>query len=117
MSRKKTQHVKFQTEYSEIQNCYLNDDSINLNIKFDRFLLDVHALIDKHCPKTKLDKKALKLRKKPWITNQIRKMMKVRDALFHRLKTTNSSTDLIAYKQFRNRIVNKIRKTILSSIL
>ena len=104
----KFDETKFRTEYSEIQTAYLNDDSVDLNVKFDRFMHDIHSLINKHCPKKKLNKKALKLRNKPWINIQIRRMMKVRDALFHQFKITNSPTVLAAYKQFRNRIVNEI---------
>ncbi len=53
----------------------------------------------------------LKLRNKPWINFQIQKMMKIRDKLFKQFKDSNSSTTLKAYKQFRNRVVNEIRKS------
>ena len=104
----KFDETKVLTEYSEIHTAYLNDDSVDLNVNFERFMHDIHSLINKHCPKKKLNKKALKLRNKPWINSQIRRMMKVRDALFHQFKITNSSTVLAAYKQFRNLIVNEI---------
>eukprot|EP00794_Sanderia_malayensis_P013289 gene13290-14664_t len=101
----------FTSDYSEFDASYLNDQNTDLNSKFDTFLLNLHILIEKHCPKKKLNKKMLKLRQKPWINSQILKMMKIRDRLFKQFKISNSSTALKTYKQFRNRVVNEIRQS------
>ena len=103
--------TKFLSDYSDIEKSYLNDKGTDLNAKFDKFLLKLHDLINKHCPKKKLSKKILKLRSKPWINSQIHKMMKIRDKLFKQFKISKSPTDQMAYKQFRNRVVNEIRES------
>ena len=90
---------------------FLDDGSQDLNGKFDTFLLNLHNLVNKHCPQKKLNKRALKLKNKPWINFQIQRMMKIRDSLFQQFKSTKSPNDLKAYKQFRNRIVNEIRES------
>ena len=105
---KKFDEASFLTEYSELENSYLSDESTDLNTKFDTFLFNLNNLIDKHCPEKKLNKKVLKLRNKPWINFHIQKMIKIRDKLFKQFKLSNSSIALKAYKQFRNRVVNEI---------
>ncbi len=100
--------AKFLRDYVAIENPFLNNNALNLNEKFDIYLTTLHNLIDKHCPKKMLSKKALKLRNKPWINLRIQKMIRIRDKLFQIFKLSNSVNDLQAYKQFRNRIVNEI---------
>ena len=108
---RKFDEASFLSEYSESDISYLSDESIDLNTKFDTFLFNLNNLIEKHCPEKRLNKKMLKLRNKPWITFQIQRMMKIRDKLFKQFKLSNSSIALKAYKQFRNRVVNEIRKS------
>ena len=103
--------AKFLADYNELDISFLDDESQHLNVKFNTFLLNLHDLINKHCPKKKLNKQALKLKTKPWINFRIKRMMKIRDALFQQFKSTKSPIDLKAYKQFRNRIVNEIRES------
>ena len=103
--------AKFLADYKELDISFLDDESQHLNVKFNTFLLNLHDLINKHCPKKKLNKQALKLKTKPWINFRIKRMMKIRDALFQQFKSTKSPIDLKAYKQFRNRIVNEIRES------
>ena len=38
-------------------------------------------------------------------------MMKIRDRLFQKFKSTKSTADLKAFKQFRNRVVNELRES------
>ena len=40
----------------------------------------------------------------------IQKMMKIRDRLFQKFKSTKATVDLKAFKQFRNRVVNELRE-------
>ena len=42
---------------------------------------------------------------------RIQKMMKIRDRLFQKFKSTKSTVDLKAFKQFRNRVVNELRES------
>ena len=101
----------FISDYKDVERSYLNDKEIDINRKFETFLYKLHNLVDKHCPKKKLSKKALKLRSKPWINRHIQKMMRIRDKLFRQFKLTKSTSDLNAYKKFRNRIVNEIKES------
>ena len=43
-------------------------------------------------------------------------MMKIRDKLLREYKSSNASTTFLAYKKFRNRVVNEI-KAVRKSIL
>ena len=108
---RKFDEASFLSEYSKFDISYLKDENTDLNEKFNTFLHNLNNLVDKHCPQKKLNKKMLKLRKKPWINFQIQKMMKIRDKLFKQFKVSNSSTTFKVYKQFRNRVVNEIRQS------
>ena len=76
----------------------LNANSHTVNHKFNNFLGNLNQLVSKHCPKKKLNKKALKLRNKPWINSKIQHMMKIRDKLFHQFKETESPQVFSSYK-------------------
>ena len=79
------------------------------NHKFDEFLTNLNQLVDKHCPKGKLNKKSLNLRNKPWINNHIQRMMRIRDRTFQQFKQTESPEVYAHSKLSRNRVVNEIR--------
>ena len=90
---------------------FLSNASTGIDDKFDNFLLNIHSLINKHCPQKRLNKKQLKLRSKPWINKCVFKMMKIRDRLFKQFKYTNSETDLKAFKLFRNCVVSELKES------
>lgn len=48
--------AKFLADYKDIEKSFLNDDAIDLNQKFDIFLINLHNLIDKHYPKKNYQK-------------------------------------------------------------
>ncbi len=102
---------KFLADYAEIDTHFLTDQNIEMSGKFDKFLLDLNCIINKHCPQKKLSKRRLKLRAKPWINSRIQRMIRVRDRLFRDFKKSNSSTYLKAYKLFRNRVVNELKES------
>ena len=62
----------------------LNNQNLNINVKFDRFDEKVHSTVSHHAPIKKVNKKQLKLR--PWITPRIQKLIKHRDKLLRKLK-------------------------------
>ena len=110
---------KFLADYADMDFSFSTDKSISLNDKFDNFLFNLYNLVNKHCPQKRLNKKRLKLRSKPWINNRILKVMRTRDRLFQQFKSSNSETDLRAFKLFRNRVVNELKeskKKLLSSL-
>ena len=106
---KKFDEARFLDDYQKMDFAFLNADDSTVNHKFDEFLTNLNQLVDKHCPKMKLNKKALKLRNKPWINNHIQRMMRIRDRIFQQFKQTESPEVYAQYKQFRNRVVNEIR--------
>ena len=71
----------------------------------------VNKLVNNHFPNEKIGKRALKLKEKPWINRRIMKMMKIRDKLLREYKSSNASITFLAYKKFRNRVVNEIKST------
>ena len=101
------------SDFPEFDVSYLNDGNTDLDTKFDTFLLNLHILIEKHCPEKKLKKKMMKLREKPGKNFQILKMTKIRDKLFRQFKVPNSSTAFKVDKQFRNRVVKSERLKII----
>ena len=72
---------------------FLEDESHDLNGKYDTILLNLHNLVNKHFPKKELNKWALKLNKQTLDIFRIQKLMKIRDSLFQKFKSTKSSDD------------------------
>ena len=85
------------------------DVNSDLNDKFDKFLLNLLGLVNRHCPLEWLSRNRLKLKNKPWIKH-ILKMMRIRDKLFKRFKAANSTNDLRMFKLFGNCIVNQLKE-------
>ena len=108
---------KFLADYAEIGTSFLANQNINLDGKFDNFLLSLHCLIDKHCPQKKLTKRRLELKNKPWIKMRIQRMMKIRDRLFQKFKSTKSTFDLKAFKKFRIRVMNELGERVRKIII
>ena len=102
---------RFRNDYTTINSTFLCDDNIDINAKFDKLLLNVNKLVNNHCPKEKIGKRALKLKEKPWINRRIMKMMKIRDKLLREYKSSNAFTTVLAYERFRNRVVNEIKSS------
>ena len=47
----------------------------------------------------------------PWLTNNIKKMMRKRKRLYDKYKRSNNIVDFENFKQIRNRVTNEIRKS------
>ena len=109
--------VKCLADYNEMDTTVLEDGGLDLNEKFDNFLLNLHTLVNKHCTKKKLNRKALKLKNKPWINCRIQRMIKIRDSLFTQYNSSSSPGDLNTYKQFQNRIVLELRESKRATII
>ena len=83
--------------------------SLDINKSFTLLEQKINSIIDKHMPLRKLTKKEIKLKKKPWITNEIRAQMRKRDKKHRKfLKTKNREKRdelYINFKEFRNKVV------------
>ena len=99
----------FQDDIS-IQNW--NNRYDNINDQFNDFHWRLDECINRHAPFKKLSPGEIKLKCKPWISNKITKMIKVRNKLFARKKwQPNNAGVCELFKKFRNRINREILKS------
>ena len=70
---------KYLDDFNQINFSYLEDNNINVNNKFDKFLKDISNLTNLHAPIKKRSIKEIKLKDKPWINKRILKMMRIRN--------------------------------------
>ena len=79
------------------------------NLLMSDFVWRLTGATDRHAPIKKLSPKEVKTRMKPWITPEIRKLMKIRDRLFARKKREpDNATVRLAYNKCRNRVNHEI---------
>ena len=100
---------KFRDEISGHQwQCNSEDPSVLMSDFFSK----IGKSSDKHVNVKKLSPREVKLKLNPWITPEIRKMLKVRDRLFARKKSEpNNKRVEEVYKIARNRVSRKIKKS------
>ena len=84
----------------------------NINDHFQDFYNKLQGCVDRHAPIKKLTPKEVKLVQKPWISNDLNKMIKIKNELFYRKKRQpyNISIKLL-YNKFRNRVNRELRKS------
>ena len=104
--------VNFLLDFNQIDFGYLNESS-NIDSNYDRCLKDIMSLVEQHVPTKKCSEKESKLKKKPWITNRIERMIKVRDKILGRMKRKRSTSTVAFYKKFRNRETNELKESKL----
>ena len=90
---------------------FINDNTLDVNYKFSKFLKEIYSLSEKHAPIKKLNKKAIKLKARPWINDRILKMMRLRDKIFRSLRKDNTDAKKSLYKKFRNRVVLELKNS------
>ena len=82
------------------------------NILMSDLIWRLDGCTERHAPTKKLSQKDIKLRLKPWISNDIRKLMRIRDKLFARKKRDPTNVSAVnAYKRVRNKVKNEIFKS------
>ena len=93
-----------------IQNFNVEFDDVNH--QFNDFYFKLAGCVERHAPIKKLSTKEVKLRHKPWISNELIKMIKIRNKL-HRRKKRQSNNENIKrlYNLFRNRIIREMKKS------
>ena len=110
---------KFLADFNNLDFEYLNDNQSDINVKFNRFLASLDAIVKKDAPLKKLSNNELKLLNKPWINKRIRKMMQFRDELLKKLKKRqiqqqNSCINNLGIELQMN--YEKVRKVIFTII-
>jgi len=83
-------------------------NATTLNSKVDVFTQILGRLINKHVPQktSRVTRPAA-----PWITSDIRKIMKERDSAYKVFRKTRIISDHVTYKKLRNRVTQMLRNT------
>ena len=90
----------------------LNAEFVNINDQFNDCYYKLEGCVDRHAPLKKLSQKETKLKNKPWILNELLKMINVRNKLFQRKKRQPNNLNVRhLFKLFRNRINREIKKS------
>ena len=93
-----------------IQN--FNNQLNDVNEQFQDFYFKLQGCVDRQVPIKKLTLKEIKLKQKPWITNDLIKMIKVKNKLFNRKKRQPKNDEIKRlYKLFRNRVNRELIKS------
>ena len=109
----------FKRDISNFDDKLFIDDISNWNVnnytgtdmKFNDFIRRIEDCVERHAPIKKNNNKQLKRSTKPWINNEIIKMIGHRDRLFHRKKDNPLNHRIkSASNLFRNRITREIKK-------
>ena len=85
-----------------------NNNLTDVNMQFKDFYLRLEGCVERHAPLKKLTPKEIKLQQKPWITTELRKMIRIRNKLFNRKKRQKNNAEVKrAYNLFKNRVVRE----------
>ena len=90
------------------------DADENLAEIIDTFYKNISSYVDRHVPTKKMTKKDIKFHSKPWISTEIKNLMKYRDRLGCKLNRKYTSENEYLYKKFRNRFVSELRASRIS---
>ena len=101
----------FLDDLNQIDFTYLDNNDLDVNNKFDRFLKDLDTLTKQHAPIIRRSRKEMKLKDKPWINHRIQKMMRIRDKILQKMKKQQTPDNLNLYKKFRNRVSNELKES------
>ena len=87
----------------------------DVNVSFETFFNSIEYLLDEHAPFKTLNKREKSLRLKPWISNEIKNEMKLRDTLFRKYCRSKDpirrETLYNEYKSYRNKIIFSIKNS------
>ena len=98
-------------DFNNLDLAFLNDNSLDVDAEFNRFLSILDELVKTHATLRKLSKRDIKFRNKPWISGKIQKMMHLRDRLLRNLAKNNDQSLKDLYKKFRNRVSESLRES------
>ena len=117
-TKKINMYVRDYTKFSSID--FYDDVSIqnwnysmeNSSDLFGDFIWKLTGCADRHVPMKKLNAKEVKLKSKPWITNELSKMIRIKNKLFERKKRQSSNENVKQlYNIFRNRVNRELKKS------
>ena len=113
----------FQRDYSKLNESALINDiqSVELeeifssssipdpNTMFDLFYDKISKIVDLHIPVKQLSKREVKIQSKPWITPGIRVSIRVKNRLFKKFLSTQSTYYHSKFKYYRNKLNHILR--------
>ena len=102
---------RFIADFSKIRWNENEDISIDTDEKFSKFYDKVSNCVKNHVPLTKISRRKLSLRAKPWITVRREHIMAKRDKYLRKFHRTHSLDMEYLYKKFRNKVVSETRKS------
>ena len=86
-------------------------DSTDSSELFSDFFVKLKGCADRHAPIRKLNANEVKLRSKPWINDDLAKMIRIKNKLFERKKRQPSNMGIKSlYNRFRNRVDRELKK-------
>lgn len=91
---------------SQVRGISLQYRETDFNLKVSVYYCSLIEIIDKLMPKIEI---RLRNRAKPWITNDIKSLMNVRDSQYRKYSFTVEDVDWCEYTNLRNQVVHRIR--------
>ena len=85
----------------------------DVNRQFNDFYFKLAGCVERHATIKKLSTKEVKLRHKPWISNELIKMIKIRNKLHRRKKTSKSNNEKYQKIVQLIRIIREMKKSKL----
>ena len=102
---------KFIHDFSLIDWSILDNTDLSANDDFNYIYDEITSCIELHVSKKRITSKVLKLRTKPWINNDIQRIMSYRDKLLNKMVQSPTLSNKYLYSKFRNRVVSEQRKS------
>ena len=102
---------KFLNELKSTDFSFIINSVSTLEDKYSFFHNKFLSIVDKHAPLEKLSKRQQKRKLKPWITNGILKLIKVKNNLYKKIFKSNDKFWYQRYKYYRDMLNHLIRKS------
>ena len=84
----------------------------NVHDSFNDFYNKLEGSVNRHAPLKKLSLKEIKLKNKPWLSDNILKLIKIRNKVFARKKRQpNNESCKRLYNLLRNRVNRELKKS------
>ena len=84
------------------------DENLDIDIAFQKFQNDYVEIINKHAPFKILSKQEIKWKQKPWISSNIKSMIKTKDHLYSKFLRTKKTFWHDRFKLLRNNVKKSI---------
>ena len=85
----------------------IENEHTNIHVAFKSFVDTLHNTLDKHAPLRNLTRREKKLRRKPWITQPILEIIKVKNELYAlKIKSPENKSIQAQYKNCRNKLTH-----------